>query len=126
MSKNFLCGMIFLLLVGMFVGGCGSDDVSTVRDGTMNMAPDVPIGKAFDQFFDKGSWKSFTSTENKRIVEFNGENKIFDETVNTKIQFKLKDDDTFSLEYFGVDGESLPNESAVLLLGTILDSYKSK
>ena len=126
MSKNFLCGIISLLLVGMLVGGCGSDDVSTVRDGTMNMAPDVPIGKAFNQFFDKGSWKSFTSTEHERIVEFNGENKIFDETVNTKIQFKLKDDDTFSLEYVGVDGEGLPNESAVLFLGTILESYEPK
>ena len=121
--KKIFCVMI--LLTALLVGGCG-DDVSTVRDGTMNMAPDVPIGKAFNQFFDKGSWKSFTSTEHERIVEFNGENKIFDETVNTKIQFKLKDDDTFSLEYFGVDGESLPNESAMVILETILESYKAK
>ena len=126
MSKNFLCGIISLLLVGMLVGGCGNDDVSSVRDGTMNMAPGVPIGKAFDQAFDKGSWKSFTSTENERIVEFNGENKLLDETVKTQIQFKLSDDDTFSLEYVGVDGEGLPNEAAVVLMKTILFSYEPK
>ena len=121
--KKIFCAMI--LLTALIVGGCG-DDVSTVRDGTMNMAPGVPIGKAFEQFFDKGNWKSFTSTENERIVEVNGEGKVFDETVNTKIQFKLSDDDTFTLEYVGVDGEGLPDESAVVFLETILESYKAK
>ena len=127
MSKNFFCGITFLLLIGIFVGGCGGkydDDILSVRNGTMNMAPNVPIGKAFDQAFEKGNWKSFTSTEHERIVEFNGENKIFDETVKTKIQFKLADDDTFSLRHVGIDGEALPDDVAVAFLETVLTAYK--
>ena len=126
MSKNFVCGIISLLLVGILISGCGFDDVSSVRDGTMNMAPDVPIGKAFNQFFDKGSWKSFTSTKNERIVEFNGESKIFDETVKTKIQFKLTGDDAFRLDYVGIDGEGMPHLMAVTFVNEILDSYEPK
>ena len=128
MSKNFVCGIISLLLVGILVGGCGQDDadISKVREGHMNDMPNVPIGKAFDQAFDKGSWQAFTSTENERIVEFNGENKIFNETVKTKIQFKLTGDDAFRLDYVGIDGEGLPHLMAVTFVNEILDSYKPK
>ena len=126
MSKNFVCGIISLLLIGIFVGGCGGkydDDILTVREGTMNRMPNVPIGKAFDQFFDKGNWQSFTSTENERIVEFNGESKIFDESVKITIQFSLNGD-KFSLRHLGVDGEAMPDEAALTILDTILSSYK--
>lgn len=109
------------------VVGCGGydADVLKVREGHMNNRPDVPIGKAFDQFFDKGSWESFTSTENEKIVEFNGDSKIFDETVKAKIQFRLTGE-TFNLNYVGLDGESMPDAAAVIFVDGILDSYKTK
>lgn len=74
-KKFFLVIVSALMAVALFVGcaGGGYDkNVLMVREGTMNMNPSVPVGKAFDQFFANGKWQSFTSTENELIVEFNG------------------------------------------------------
>ena len=68
--KKFFSVIIYALMVLTLFGGCSSSgssydkNVLMVREGTMNMNPSVPIGKAFDQFFANGKWKSFTSTEN--------------------------------------------------------------
>ena len=126
MNKNFVCGIIFMLLVGVFVGGCGSkynDDILTVRKGSMNMLPDVPIGKAFDQFFSNGKWTSFTSKKKEKIVEFNGKCEFIGEPVDMKIQFSL-DGDTFTLEYLGLDGVGMEDEIATEMLRKILSDYK--
>ena len=113
-----------MLLVGMLVAGCGGDkNVQLVREGTMNRMPGVPIGKAFDQFFDKTNWESFTSTDNETIVEFNGKSKLFDEYVNVTIQFSVHGK-TFNLRHVGIEGVPMDDAAALAVLDTILSEYK--
>ena len=73
-SRATIFGIISLLLIGIFIAGCGGEkydkSILLVRNGTLKMNPNVPIGKAFDQFFANGKWQSFISTENKTFVEF--------------------------------------------------------
>lgn len=75
--KALVLATISLLVVGIFVSGCGGEkydsNVKIVRNGSVGNYPNVPVGKAFDQFFSKGNWRSFTSTDNLTIVEFVGE-----------------------------------------------------
>ena len=125
--RSFICGIISLLLVGVLVAGCGGDsydkNVQLVRNGTMDRMPGVPIGKAFDQFFDKTSWESFTSTDNETIVEFHGKSKLFDEYVSVTIQFSVHGK-TFNLKYVGVGDVPMDDVTALAILDTILSEYK--
>lgn len=125
-SKRLIFGIISLLLVGVLVGGCGDDhdkNIQTVRNGTMKRMPNVPIGKAFDQFFDKSKWEAFTSTDNENIVEFNGWSKLFDEYVNVTIQFNVTGKN-FKLRHVGIEGIAMDNDTALAILDTILSEYK--
>lgn len=125
-SKRLICGIISLLLVGVLVGGCGDDhdkNIQTVRNGTMNRMPNVPIGKAFDQFFDKSNWEAFTSTANEDIVEFTGQSKLFDEYVKVTIQFNVTGK-KFNLRHVDVEGITMDNDTALVILDTILSEYK--
>ena len=73
-SPKLLILVMILSLMSVLVAGCGDDKyVQSVKNGTMYMAPNAPVGKAFDQFFKNGKWKSFVSDKNDRIVEFTGE-----------------------------------------------------
>ena len=64
MNKHFKSPKLILLIItlslmSILIAGCGDDKyVQSVKNGTMYMAPNVPVGKAFDQFFKNGKWKS--------------------------------------------------------------------
>ena len=124
MKKIFLFILASILLT-INLSGCGSNDeyVQMVRNGHMNMNPNVQVGKAFDQFFSKSDWKSFQSTDNERIVEFNGESEFFDQKVPVKIQF-IVEGDSFSLHYMRLGELELDGITGVGALAEILNSYK--
>lgn len=122
-------GIIFInsILVILLFTACSSQEdknIELVRNGTMNMYPNVPIGKAFNQFFSNGKWKAFTSTDNKQIVEFNGNCYWLDETVPMKIQFTINNDSQFSLSYVGIDNVDIPQEVRADILYGILEKYQ--
>ena len=122
-------GFIFLtsILVILLFTACSSQEdknIQLVRNGTMDMYPNAPIGKAFNQFFSNGKWTAFTSTANEQIVEFNGNCYWLDESVPMKIQFTVKNNSRFSLNYVGIDNVDMPQEVKADILYGILEKYQ--
>ena len=56
----------------MFIG-CG-DDVSTIKNGTLEFDKSITVGQAFDKYkyFSSTKWKSFSTDNGKKIVEVKG------------------------------------------------------
>ena len=76
-SKHVLLRVMGILCLICFITigstGCGSDKyVDLVRESTMQMEPNIKIGKAFDQYFANGEWNSYETKQKDRIVEFKG------------------------------------------------------
>ena len=120
--------VISLLFVGIFIAGCGGEkydkNVQLVRNGTLKMNPNVPIGKALDQFFANGKWKSFTSTENKSVVEFNGECSWYNAPAKMTIQFIIVGENAFNLEYVGINDVAMNLFESTGIVEKVLSEYK--
>ncbi|MBE8948987.1 MAG: hypothetical protein SR3Q1_00080 [Quinella sp. 3Q1] len=127
-ARLTLFGIISLLLVGIFIAGCGGEkydkNVQLVRNGTLKMNPNVPIGKAFDQFFANGKWKSFTSTENKSVVEFNGDCSWYNAPAKMTIQFIIVEENAFNLEYVGINDVAMNLFESTGIVEKVLSEYK--
>lgn len=128
MKTNKILSVISsLVIVAIIFTGCsvsGNKNVELVREGTMEMAPNVPIGKAFSQFFDNGTWKSFKSKKGNTIVEFKGNCYYLDENVSMTIQFKILNDEQFNLQYIEINGVNIPEEMQPAVLQGILENYQ--
>ena len=120
-------GLIFLPLIILSLAGCDGTnydrDVQLVREGYLQINPNVPIGKAFDQFFINDSWKSFTSTENQKIVEFNGECTFNDEPATLKIQFEIFGNE-FRVYHVGLNKVPLNDFEGLGVVDKILSEYR--
>ena len=114
------------MLFGVLFTGCGEKydkDVLTVREGYFNDYPNVPIGKAFDQFFADGEWESFESTSNETVVEFRGSCKWNDLPAKLRMQFTVKGQ-TFEVNYFAIDGNAVTVAEGIASIETILSEYR--
>ena len=95
--RRFLA-LLLILMSLLVTSGCGDDKyVTLVKGGTLQMAPDVKIGKAFDNFFGNTKWKSFESTDGKRVVEFVGDCTWNNKEAECCVQFIILSDMTFEL-----------------------------
>ncbi|MBR2774851.1 MAG: hypothetical protein IKD73_07685 [Selenomonadaceae bacterium] len=117
-----------LALLILLTAGCTQTakydaDVRLVREGYLQMNPSVPIGKAFDQFFINDSWTSFTSTNNEKIVEFNGECTFNDEPATLKVQFEIFGNE-FSVYHVGLNKVPLDDLEGLGVLDKILSEYQ--
>ena len=129
MKINFrFVGLIFFALIIFLSTGCSEGtkydaNVQMVREGSLNMNPGVPIGKAFDQFFINDSWRSFTSTENEKIVEFKGECTFGNEPATLKVQFEISGNE-FNVHYVGLNNVPLNDLDGLGVLDKILSEYQ--
>lgn len=126
MDKKFFCVFICLILfVGIFAGCKGKPDpnVMMVREGTLDMNPGVPVGKAFDQFFANGKWESFTSTEGKTVVEFNGKCQWYNQPADFRIQFDVKGE-RFEIWYVSLNDQQLNIIEGIGVVGKVLSEYR--
>ena len=123
--RKIFKALIFTVLIGAMFTGCGGYDanVTTVREGAFYDATDVPIGKAFDKFFKNGKWKSFKSTDNKTVVEFNGDCTLYNEKSKMTIQFIVRKEE-FELNYVEVDGTALDEIEQLGIIAMILEVYR--
>lgn len=99
-QKRLIVCMLLMAFLSMFLmTGCGSEDkyVKLVKQGTMDMEPNVQIGRAFDKFFTDGKWKSFVATDNSRIVEFTGKCTWNNKPATCTIQFSITGEARFAL-----------------------------
>lgn len=126
-TKLTVLSVISLMLVSIFMAGCGGEKynktIQLVRNGTLQMNPNVPIGKAFDQFFAKGKWESFTSTDNQTVVEFNGECTWYNAPAKIKVQF-IVNGNNFNLEYVDINGVSMNLIERAGIIEKVLSEYK--
>ena len=127
-NKNFFKILSSFMLIAVIFTGCadkGERNIQLVKNGTMDSNPNVPIGKAFAQFFSNGKWKAFTTKKGKEIVEFNGRCLFLEiEEVDVKIQFEILDKERFSLVHMSIDGENLDSDSRNIILSGILEQYE--
>lgn len=122
---GLICGIVLLIAVTFTACATQEDkNINMIRTGTMNRYPNIPIGKAFNQFFSNGKWTAFTSKNNEQIVEFNGDCYWLDVTVPMRIQFTIEDDKSFSLSYLGIDGVNMDPEVRIEILYGILEKYQ--
>ncbi len=126
-TKLTVLSVISLMLVSIFMAGCGGEKynktIQLVRNGTLQMNPNVPIGKAFDQFFSNGKWESFTSTDNQTVVEFNGECTWYNAPAKIKVQF-IVNGSNFNLEYVDINGVSMNLIERAGIIEKVLSEYK--
>lgn len=126
MKKFFGVAASFMIIAIIFTGCAdkGERNIQLVKNGTMDSNPNVPIGKAFSQFFDNGTWKSFKSKKGNTIVEFKGNCYYLDENVSMTIQFKILNDEQFNLQYIEINGVNIPEEMQPAVLQGILENYQ--
>lgn len=126
-SPRLIILVMILSLMSVLVAGCGDDKyVQSVKNGTMYMAPNAPVGKAFDQFFKNGKWKSFVSDKNDRIVEFTGECNWNNRPAKLTAQFKLYKDNSFELAYLNINGNPTTVLDGLDITQKILHQYRAK
>ena len=121
--RLIICTII--LIFSLILSGCYDKNVLTVREGSLTRYPNVKIGDAFDSFFSEGKWKSFTSTENDEVVEFNGKAFWDNKPADYKFQFLVKGN-SFELHTTSVNGNiSNPILSAIIMT-KVMNTYESK
>ncbi len=127
-SRMWMLGIVIVLLAGLMASGCGSSKdayVQAVYDGTLQAEPNIPIGKAFDQFFKNEKWKSFKSKEQQRIVEFNGDCTWKKQETHAVIQFTV-DEDTkdFQVSFVQIGSQKMNLMESLGVVEKILKNYK--
>lgn len=136
----------YLLLSSLVLSGCTKQDVSNqideVQDKVRNVtdAQDkyvrmvkssyvmgnskLTYGAAFDEFFASPTWKHFTSTDNKEVVEFTGRCTYDDDEVKVRLQFLIEDDGkSFTPYAMKCNGMTSNEFTLAALLYKVFDSY---
>lgn len=117
---------LFIFILSMILISCGSDEyVELVKGGSLNSYPNINIETLLETVFDNIEWESFIAEEdNKRYVECVG--RYYDENMeewyDVLMQFKITGDDSFSLYYIELDGESLSVKQSVKDIVQIYES----
>ena len=118
-KKKLIFIVVIISLMSVLFAGCGDDKyVQTVKNGSLDMAKGVPIGKAFDQFFSNEKWESFVSENNERIVEFNGECRWNNNPATCCVQFRVS--------YLDINGVSMNWWDSSGILNKVFQQYKAK
>lgn len=125
--KKLILIAVIISLMSVLFAGCGDDKyVQTVKNGSLDMAKGVPIGKAFDQFFSNEKWESFVSENNERIVEFNGECRWNNNPATCCVQFRILNDSLFEVSYLDINGVSMNWWDSSGILNKVFQQYKAK
>ncbi|MDM8143920.1 hypothetical protein [Megamonas hypermegale] len=125
--KKLILIAVIISLMSVLFAGCGDDKyVQTVKNGSLDMAKGVPIGKAFDQFFSNEKWESFVSENNERIVEFNGECRWNNNPATCCVQFRILNDSRFEVSYLDINGVSMNWWDSSGILNKVFQQYKAK
>lgn len=123
-TQRILTVILSVLLLATLITGCGSSDkyVKLVKNGTLQMAPNIKIGKAFDNFFENPKWESFESSDKERVVEFNGNMTYNNKPATSKIQFIIKNDTSFELGAVQINNNTLNTLEGIAVVKKILTS----
>ena len=108
---RFLLGAIIIAVIAIFATSNGSSplnkNIQIVQNGYLEAIPDQKIGPAFKEFFGEPKWTSFTSTDNKEVVEFTGKCRWNGEPADFKMQFIMLKDGNFRVGAMKVNDKSM-------------------
>lgn len=122
--RVFWLGVIIFLVV--FASRLfGDKAISGVKNGHPQLYPDVTYGEAFDFFFNSGEWSSFTSENDRKVVEFKGKIGGKEKESTVLFQFLISEDnESFTAEYMEIDGLGLNDWMAGLCILAIFEDYE--
>lgn len=108
LPRRIICAML-LLMTALVILGCDGENkyVTLVKNGTMQMEPNIKIGQAFGDFFGNPKWEYFKSTDGQKVVEFNGECTWLGEEAHCTIQFIINSETTFELGAVEINGQGM-------------------
>lgn len=108
---RFLLGAIIIAVIAIFATSNGSSpfdkNIQIVQNGYLDAMPDQKIGPTFKEFFGEPKWTSFTSTDNKEVVEFTGKCRWKGEPADFKMQFIMLKDGKFRVGAIKINDESM-------------------
>lgn len=108
---RFLLGAIIIAVIAIFATSNGSSpfnkNIQIVQNGYLEAIPNQKIGPAFKEFFGEPKWTSFTSTDNKEVVEFTGKCRWNGEPADFKMQFIMLKDGNFRVGAMKINDESM-------------------
>lgn len=127
---RFLLGAIIIAVIAIFATSNGSSpfnkNIQIVQNGYLEAIPNQKIGPAFKEFFGEPKWTSFTSTDNKEVVEFTGKCRWNGEPADFKMQFIMLKDGNFRVGAMKVNDESMNIlESAAIMKKIISEKASS-
>jgi hypothetical protein len=113
MSMKFTKLLIIVFAI-LMISGC-SDDVSTIKNGTLEFDKSITVGQAFDKYkyFSSTKWKSFSTDNGRKIVEVKGDfkNEYLKHmrwedqfaSASLLVKFTINKDDTFEISALALD-----------------------
>lgn len=107
--------IMMYLVVSIFI------PVLQIKGGNLDAYPDITVGEAFDDFFDKGNWDSKKSKASFKEVEFTGTKKFEGEKHDVKINIIIDSDNKFQFDRIIVDGDELNNVDTNMFVEFIFD-----
>ena len=127
---RFLLGAIIIAVIAIFATSNGSSplnkNIQIVQNGHLDAIPNQKIGPAFKEFFGEPKWTSFTSTDNKEVVEFTGKCRWNGEPADFKMQFSMLKDGNFRVGAMKINDESMNIlESAAIMKKIISEKASS-
>ncbi len=112
-------------LMSLLFAGCGDDKyVEQIKSGHLNINTNASVGKAFDQYFSDGEWKSFKTDSGERVVEFNGGCRWNDKPATICVQFTITSDTEFQITYLDINGRSMNVYDSLDILDKVISSAK--
>jgi len=107
MGKRIVLIAIMLVMTVLVVTGCADDQyVKAVKNSSLDMAPNIKIGQAFDKFFPDGEWKSLETKDHKHVVQFDGSCQLNNVDAHMIIQFLIHNDGSFETYAMTINGIS--------------------
>lgn len=123
MKTQKVIGLMFMCLMLVMLSGCGDDKyVQSVKNGSMQMEPNVKIGVAFGNFFSDTDWKSFESKDGQRVVEFNGKCTWENKPAKCRVQFVFNGENSFELGAVSINDVSMNRIQSLAIIKKALQA----
>ena len=84
----------------------------------------ITFGQCLDNKCTDPEWTIFSSTDNKKVVEFNG--KVVYNNTNSSLKIQFTYDESISywtINYMGLNGTAMDSNGAALLLNYLCSDY---
>lgn len=122
---------IIICFIGVSRAGIGSkanpmqdSRIDTVKSQQIFRDETVTFGECLDNKCTDPEWTIFTSTDDKKVVEFNGNVVYNNLNSSLKIQFTYDESSSYwTISYMGLNGNAMDSNSAALLLSYLCSDY---